>query len=141
MTGPEIRGGCAEPPPRQFHQAVDEFNTGKYYRCHDTLEEIWRDEPRAIRKFFQGILQISVALYHERNGNRKGAVRLIESGMSLLEPFGPACLGIDLQDFLNACARVKEFLETPQNGPLPQNLHPELKSPESSGTPSGPAAS
>ena len=27
---------------RQFRQAIEEFNSGKFFECHDTLEEIWR---------------------------------------------------------------------------------------------------
>ncbi len=121
------KAGCEGQPPKEFLRAVDEFNTGRYYKCHDTLEDIWREEPGKIRELYQGLLQVSVALYHEGNGNRRGAVRLMESGMALLDPFRPQCLALALSAFLNECAQVLEFFENNEAERLPGELHPTLK--------------
>ena len=114
-------------PPKALFRAVDEFNAGSYYACHDTLEELWGEEPGEVRKFYQGLLQISVALYHERNGNRRGAVRLMESGMALLSPFLPQFFALALDEFLTECDQAMDFLKNKDRDPLPRELHPRLK--------------
>lgn len=114
-------------PPKAFFQAVDEFNGGRYYSCHDTLEELWSEEPGEVRKFYQGLLQISVALYHERNGNRRGAVRLMESGMTLLSPFLPRFFALALDEFLSECEQAMDFLKNKEKDRLPRELHPRLQ--------------
>ena len=67
-------GEIEEDFPADFWQGVEQFNAGEYYACHDTLEAVWIEAPEADRKFYQGILQIAVALYHLGNQNLRGAV-------------------------------------------------------------------
>jgi len=92
--------------------AVEQFNRGDYYDCHDTLEALWRDERAPLRDLYKGILQIAVGLYHESRGNRRGALRLLDSGAALCAPFAPAALGLDLAallDTVHACrARLND---------------------------------
>ncbi|EPR42465.1 protein of unknown function DUF309 [Desulfovibrio sp. X2] len=80
--------------------AVEQFNAGAYFACHETLEELWLAEKEPLRALYQGILQIAVALFHERQGNRRGAVRLLESGMALCTPFSPTAQGLDVAGLL-----------------------------------------
>ena len=52
---------------RLFDKGVGEFNTGYYFECHDTLEEMWMGVRGPARDFFQGLIQVSVAFYHLGN--------------------------------------------------------------------------
>lgn len=90
--------------------AVDQFNQGDYYDCHDTLEALWRDERTTLRDLYKGILQIAVGLYHETRGNRRGALRLLESGAALCEPFAPVAMGLDIAALLAAVRSCRESL-------------------------------
>ena len=56
--------GWTEPPPALLLKAVGQFNEGQYWECHETLEELWRAEPRPLRDLYQGILQVGVAFHH-----------------------------------------------------------------------------
>ncbi len=67
--------GWDEPPPPALLAGIEQFNAGEYWECHETLETLWRAEPRPVRDLYQGILQIGVAFHHLRNDNIPGAPR------------------------------------------------------------------
>jgi uncharacterized protein len=89
----------AELPP-EFWQAVAEFNCGEYYACHDTLEALWMEASEPERSFYQGILQMAVALYHRGNGNLRGAMILLGEGIKRLRSYPQSTYGIDLGELL-----------------------------------------
>lgn len=98
-------------PPDAFWQAVEQFNQGAFYECHDTLEAIWMVATAAEKPFYQGILQIAVAFYHLGNHNWHGAAILTGEGMRRLEPFEPAYNGIDVTDFLDRASLWLDALQ------------------------------
>ncbi|MBI3048852.1 MAG: DUF309 domain-containing protein [Acidobacteria bacterium] len=104
--------GCDEPPPPLLVEAVAQFNRGDYFEQHETLETLWRAEPRPVRRLYQGILQIGVALYHLERGNHHGAVYMLTRGSKYLEPFAPICQGVDVQALLDAAAATLRNVET-----------------------------
>ena len=55
--------------PEALWQGISQFNDGEFYACHDTLEAIWMEAQIPEKPFFQGILQLAVALYHLSNHN------------------------------------------------------------------------
>ena len=61
-----------------------------------TLEELWLEEESPLRSLYQGILQLGVGLYHWRRDNYPGADTLLQRGLTLLGPFCPSCLGLDI---------------------------------------------
>lgn len=73
-----------------------EFNSGKFFECHDTLEDFWRDIRGPSRDFFQGLIQISVAFYHLRNGNLAGGQSQLEKALKNLSNYGESYAGMDL---------------------------------------------
>ena len=98
---------CDDPPPAALRAGIEQFNQGEYFECHETLEAIWMREPGAIRRLYQGILQIGVGLYHLRNGNYRGTLNLLASGVAYLEPFAPRCLGVALDPLIAAARRMR----------------------------------
>lgn len=86
-----------------FKVGIDQFNRGQYYACHDTLEAIWMEAQTTEKPFFQGILQLAVALYHLGNHNWQGAAILLGEGMRRLEPFEPSYREINVTALLD-CA-------------------------------------
>ena len=102
-TGPERRKPAPPAPAEwdeetgiRFRKGVEEFNTGYFFECHDTLEEIWQGMRGPARDFLQGLIQISVAFYHLRNGNLRGGESQLEKGLFRLEGYGDCYQGIDL---------------------------------------------
>jgi uncharacterized protein len=89
-------GECEAVPPDELLRAIDQFNCGDWFECHETLEELWVGGKGELRDFYQGMLQLSVALHHWRNGNFKGAVILLRGGGNLLSRVAPVCQGVDL---------------------------------------------
>ena|SRR5438093_1614436 len=77
-------------------KGVEEFNSGKFFECHDTLEEIWQGARGPARDFFQGLIQVSVGFYHLSNGNLLGAESQLEKGVEKLEGYGDSYAGMEL---------------------------------------------
>jgi predicted metal-dependent hydrolase len=102
---------CTDLPPAALLTGIAEFNAGAYFECHETLEAIWMREPGSIRRLSQGILQIGVGFYHLTNGNYRGSLNLLASGVAYLQPFAPACLGVELAQLIVAAQAVRAQIE------------------------------
>lgn len=98
--------------PQEFWVGVEQFNQGEFYACHDTLEAIWIEAPEADKKFYQGILQIAVALYHLGNQNWRGGVILMGEGLNRLRAVPEDCAGLDMADFIAQSSDLLQFLQT-----------------------------
>ncbi len=109
-TRSAMESDCRKKPPLKLLEGIGQFNRGEYYDCHETLEGIWRDERGRIRGLYKGVLQIGVAVYHAKRSNLRGAMRLISSGMELLGPFAPECMGIDVAYLLQTAGQFREEL-------------------------------
>lgn len=82
--------------PRLYVDFLYYFNVEQdYYECHEVLEELWLEEGR--ERFYQGLLQVAVGLYHQRNGNLGGAVKLWTAALEKLAAYSePEWMGIDM---------------------------------------------
>ena len=103
-------GQCEGTPCQELLQSVAQFNRGDWFECHETLEELWVGEKGELRDFYQGMLQLAVALHHWRNGNFKGALILLEGGGDLLARVAPVCLGVDAAALRGAAAAMHREL-------------------------------
>ncbi|MDR3578545.1 MAG: DUF309 domain-containing protein [Oryzomonas sp.] len=102
---------CEESPPRQLLEAIRQFNNGDWFECHETLEDLWVGEEGEVREFYQGVLQVAVALHHWRNGNFGGAISLLKSGVEYLSRVSAVCQWVDVAAFINAAGRMREALK------------------------------
>ncbi|MBE9014251.1 DUF309 domain-containing protein [Pseudanabaenaceae cyanobacterium LEGE 13415] len=98
--------------PEEFWQGVDQFNQGEFYACHDTLEAIWIEAPVFDKKFYQGILQIAVGLYHLGNHNWRGAVILMGEGLNRLNDYQPDYGGINVEQLIDETAELLGQVQT-----------------------------
>lgn len=101
--------------PDEFWQGVAQFNQHQFYTCHDTFESLWMEAAEPDKKFYQGILQIAVALYHLENQNWRGAVTLMGEGMNRLRGYQPDYGGIDVNQLLADTTRILNILQ--ETGP------------------------
>ena len=92
--------------PAEFWQGIEEFNRGEYYACHDTLEALWMEAMEPTKKFYQGILQIAVGLYHLSNHNWRGAVTSMGEGMRRLDYYRPDYFEINVEELIGQTANL-----------------------------------
>jgi predicted metal-dependent hydrolase len=107
-----LASACDESPPALLLKGIDEFNEGRYWQCHETLETLWRAESRPVRDLYQGILQIGVGFYHLRNGNYAGAVKVLGMGLARLQGMPETCQGVPVAELSDASRRVYECVLT-----------------------------
>src|SRR5512133_2622045 len=87
---------CSLSPSGELLRAFGEFNRGDWFECHETLEDLWIGSEGEIRCFYQGVLQIAVALHHWRQGNFGGAILLLAGGADYLRQVRPVCQRIEV---------------------------------------------
>jgi len=102
---------CDLSPSGALLQAFGEFNRRDWFDCHETLEDLWVGSEGEIRFFYQGILQIAVALHHWKNGNFGGALLLLGSGADYLRRVRPVCQRIDVEFLMAATERCRAELQ------------------------------
>ena len=71
------------------------FNRGRYFECHEAIEEIWRPERGPGRLFLQSLIHVAVGLHHHGRGNRRGAERQLRKAMLKLGAYLPAFAEVD----------------------------------------------
>ncbi|BAZ51195.1 hypothetical protein NIES4103_38440 [Nostoc sp. NIES-4103] len=101
----------SESIPQEFWQGIEQFNSGQFYACHDTLEALWIEASEPEKSFYQGILQIAVALYHLGNRNWRGAVILLGEGSNRLRRYPSTYSGIDVDELLSQSAALLTMLQ------------------------------
>ncbi len=104
----------SETIPEEFWQGVELFNTGQFYACHDTLEALWMESTEPDKSFYQGILQISVALYHLGNANVRGAIILLGEGSNRLARYPAVYSQIDVDELLEQSIALLKALQQNQ---------------------------
>jgi predicted metal-dependent hydrolase len=86
-------------------KGIAEFNAWRFYDCHETLEDVWREvgskgEEGTLADFYQGIIKIAAGFHHVLRDNHKGAINLLTDAFRLLERFRPVTLGVDVERLL-----------------------------------------
>jgi predicted metal-dependent hydrolase len=84
---------------RRYLGGILFFNREDFFEAHEVWESLWMECAGPERKFYQGLIQAAVALYHFGNGNLKGAIKLFHSSRNYLQTYGPRYQGLNLQDF------------------------------------------
>src|SRR6202142_1050338 len=87
--------------PPLYLEGIKFFNECDFFDSHEIWEELWTEYRGPSRKFYQGLIQAAVALFHFGNGNIRGAKKLYVSTRGYLEPYRPKHLGLDLERFLS----------------------------------------
>ena len=91
--------------PGNFQKACSDFNEGRFFECHEWLEEIWQEERGGVRDLYKGLIQIAAAFVHWSRGNFVGADRLLRTGIGYLQPYrAEGAMGFDVE----AIARAAE---------------------------------
>lgn len=117
----------ADEYPEQYREGLRLFNEEEFFDCHDVLEELWSEATGAEKKFIQGLIQASIALFHFGNENFGGAKKLYVSARKNLDPFGDCFMGIKLGAFLEDFQRCfQELLDNTEVYPTTVTIKDEL---------------
>lgn len=79
-----------------FLSAIEQFNNADFFSAHDSFEEIWMDCRTGEKEFLQGLVQLSVGMFHLISGNLKGAVSQLRKSVEKLDKFSPEFYEIDV---------------------------------------------
>jgi len=118
----------ADPPAYDplYLQGIEYFNECDFFEAHETWEELWTEYRGDGRKFYQGLIQVAVALHHFGNGNIRGAKKVYVTSRNYLQDYPEVYEGLDLQKFLvqyELCFRA--ILESAEELPKIE-IDPEL---------------
>jgi uncharacterized protein len=81
------------------------FNGGDFFEAHEVWEDLWSESHGAERRFYQGLIQAAVGLFHFSGGNLGGAVKLYRSSFDYMKTCGSPFLGLNVDDFWQRMAR------------------------------------
>lgn len=77
-----------------------------FFECHEILEEYWKEKPdHPYADTLVGLIQVAVGLYHQRRGNKAGAVKMLGSSLSYLNEEHLKGLGLAGEELV---ARVRQ---------------------------------
>lgn len=58
-------------------KGVELFNQGKYWECHEEVEDLWLEEASPVRNVYWALIQIATSLYHYEGNNEVGAIDMM----------------------------------------------------------------
>jgi len=96
---------------QRLQHGIDLFNSGRFFDCHEALEEVWLELSGDRKQFMQGLIQLTVALHHLTNDNRVGAARLLAAACEKLSIESPERKLIDMEALLAAVASLRAQLD------------------------------
>ncbi len=84
--------------PQEYIQYLVYFHGSRdYFECHEVLEELWKKDKKEDRKkHWPGLIQVAVSLYHQRRGNLRGAQKVMQNAIQILEAEETALQSLDL---------------------------------------------
>jgi predicted metal-dependent hydrolase len=86
-------------------RSIDVFNQGDYLDAHERFEASWRDAPYPERLCCLALAKLSAGFAHAQNGNRAGAVRMVQDCLRWTPSFEPAYAGLDVSRLVQEIAR------------------------------------
>lgn len=92
-------------------RAVGQFNRGRFFECHETLEGVWVRMRGPSRGFFQALIQVSVGFHHLGRGNRVGALRTFAKARDRFAAYPDRYLGFDVAGERARLEALREALE------------------------------
>jgi predicted metal-dependent hydrolase len=75
--------------------ALRAYNAGRFFECHEALEELLDDTSAEDWNFVLGLIQIAVG-YHKLTAGHAGGEKLLAMGIAKLAPYADDHRGLDL---------------------------------------------
>jgi hypothetical protein len=90
--------------PEEVRRGGVLFDAGLYFACHEYFETLWGRTDDVASDFYQGLIQVAVAIRHLESHNVRGAVILLRYGIGRLRRYPAVYQGV-------AVARFRAHLE------------------------------
>jgi predicted metal-dependent hydrolase len=97
---------------RRLVEFIRLFNTKKFFKAHEVLEELWIESDGDEKDFYKGLIQCAAAFVHLERSNSRGAHKLLTRAMSHLQNFPSQFGSIDLDRLMK---EVNIFFSTALN--------------------------
>lgn len=108
--------------------ALREYNAGRFFECHEALEELLDDTAEEDWSFMLGLIQIAVG-YHKLGAGHAGGEKLLAMGLEKVVPYADDHAGLDVGRLRRGVAAdVARLAEARRRGtvavPAPPRLLP-----------------
>ncbi len=115
----------------EFERGISLFNRREFYKCHDSIEDVWLQESSDRQAFLQGLIQAAVAFHHYQN-NKWGAARsMLKLALNNLSSYPPKFEKFDLLNLVKSLTAWKNALDVAlQKSPRPNQIdlvYPTIK--------------
>jgi uncharacterized protein len=107
----------------RLREGIDLFNHGKFFQCHEVLEDFYHETEQENKAFLEGLIGLAAGfrLFCDF-GEIKGAVRLINQALIRLENYQPAFLQIQVKDLCQAAEAWAKAAEVAGAMPTASNI-------------------
>ena len=109
-----------------YLKGIEYFNECEFFEAHETWEELWTEYRGPARKFYQGLIQVAVALHHFGNGNIRGAKKVYVTSRGYLDEYGTDYEGLELSAFLDQYEKCFQDILASQEEFPEIEIDPEL---------------
>lgn len=100
---------------RDILQGIELFNNGGFFEAHDFFEECWLKSNSQEKKFYQGLVHLSVACFHLVSGNKKGSISQFNKAILKLKLYYPIYHNVELEKLLENTVLLKKKVEETEN--------------------------
>ena len=95
-----VRPDALQQLSEEMARGVVLFEAGLYFACHEYFETLWGRTGDEASDFYQGLIQVAVAMRHLESHNVRGAVTLLHNGLHRLRRYPANYKGLTLARFL-----------------------------------------
>ena len=101
----------------RLREGIRLFNAGRFFECHETLEDFYLEAEEEHKPFLEGLVQLAAACRLIRDfGEVKGPVRMIRQAIIRLENYEPTYFGINVKELIQAMTKWTELLDVDADG-------------------------
>jgi len=95
-------------PAELLQLGIDLHNSGRFFEAHEAWEAVWLRSPEPLRRFYQGLIQITAGFVHLTRNEYPGTHRLLGEGLTKLRSFEPDFLGVYTARLAGEAGRMRE---------------------------------
>ncbi len=85
-----------KPKEKVIEEAVDYFNSERYWECHEALEGVWRPARGRERLLLQALILVCAAQVHEQRGERDVALGIYRRALPQISWEEGSYYGVDI---------------------------------------------
>ena len=95
---------------KDLNYAIKIFNTGRYFECHDVLEELWKQTEGKEKDFYKGLIHAAVAMHLLSEKRIEGAIKRSNSSIELLRNYEPSFLNINTSSLIKQLENHRDLI-------------------------------